>query len=95
MRRNRRADIEVEVRRGEIEVEVLADQTQGLSQDIRGQEQEVERLSRSSIDLEMMRGEIDRLKVVLTNVHEERERVRVELGSAPRITLIQRAEVPE
>ena len=92
MRQKRRADIEVEIRRGEVELEVLADQEQELAKDVGAREQEVERLSTSSIDLEMMRGEIDRLNVVLATVHGERERIRVELRSAPRITLIQRAE---
>jgi len=95
MQQKRRAEIKMDVLRGEVEVEVLADHAQDLAKAAREQEQEVERLSTSSIDLEMMRGEIDRLNVVLANVLEERERVRVELRSAPRITLIQRAEVPE
>lgn len=95
MQQKRRAEIKVEVFRGEVEVEVLADQAQELAKAVGEREQEVERLSTSSIDLEMMRGEIDRLNVVLANVHEERERIRVELRSAPRITLIQRAEVPK
>jgi hypothetical protein len=95
MQQKRHAEIKVEVLRGEVEVDVLADQEQELAKDVREREQEVERLSTSSIDLEMTRAEIDRLNRGLANALEERKRIRVELRSAPRITLIQRAEVPE
>ncbi|MHC4176326.1 MAG: GumC domain-containing protein [Planctomycetota bacterium] len=95
MRQKRRTDIEVEIRRGEVEVEVLADQQQQLAEDVKKLEKATERLAVSSVDLEMVRREIQATQQVLYDVAVEREKARIELRSAPRVQLIQRAEVPK
>jgi capsular exopolysaccharide synthesis family protein len=90
------SDIERQIRKLEVQVQVLEDQEQRLAKERAEQEKEIRELSTSSIDLELMRGEIDRLNVVLTNVHAEREKVRVEVGSQARISLVGGgARVPE
>ena len=48
-----------------------------------------------SIDLEMMAADIRVLEEVLHDIALERERLKVEVHSASRVTLLQRAEVPE
>lgn len=94
LRQKKRAGIQVEISKTEVEGEVLAGQEQRLAKAVAEQEAEIERLSTSSIDLEIMRGEIDRLNSVLTHIHDAREKLKVELRSGPRVQVIERAGVP-
>jgi len=48
-----------------------------------------------SIDLEMMAADIRVLEEVFHDIALERERLKVELRSPSRVTLLERAEVPE
>ena len=48
----------------------------------------------STVDIEMLRSEIRQSEVVLTELNDNREKARVELQAAPRITLLESAEVP-
>ena len=45
--------------------------------------------------MDMMRGDIKNLNAVLTEITKERERLRIEIHATPRVTSLQRAEVPE
>ena len=54
-----------------------------------------ERFGNSSIDVEMMRSELQYLEKVLTPIADEREKLKVELRSTPRITVFQKAEPPK
>jgi hypothetical protein len=44
-----------------------------------------------SIDVEMMRSEVESLKAITRALNDERQRLQMELNSAPRITVMQRA----
>jgi capsular exopolysaccharide synthesis family protein len=52
---------------------------------------EINNVGNQSIDVEMMRGEIDQLDDVLRTIAREREQLRVELRSKPRVEVLQRA----
>ena len=88
-------EYETEIRRLEVEVDVLAEQERQLQTKMEQQEKEIKQLSTTSIDLEMARDQIDRLNAVLAKIDDEKERLEVELGSQPRVQLFQRAQPPK
>lgn len=75
-------------------VAVLSEQEQQAVKDLDGQRKQAERFGNSSIDVEMMRAELQYLEKVLTPIADERAKLKVELRSTPRITLFQRAQAP-
>lgn len=91
--RKRRTGL-LELKRLQTEIVLLSDQEQQLLQDVEDQRRQAEALGGSSIDVEMMQAEIAHLGEIVNGVAEERERLRVELQSGSRITLIQDAELP-
>ena len=89
------AEIEEQRQQKEIEVKVLADQETLLEGDLEKKRAEAEELSKSSIDLEMMRSEIKNLDLVMAGIADQRERLKVEIDAAPRVTLLEPVlEVP-
>lgn len=94
IREKMRLDIEAEILELETRVEVLAGQEQQLGKKIKQQEDEIKKLSSSSIDLEMERKKIDRADTVLANIDEQRAKLQVELGANPQVRLLQPAFPP-
>jgi len=76
------------------ELAAYEEQEKRLKADLEKYRKDVESIGGSSIDVEMMRAEIERLEEILEPVADERERLQVELGTAPRITLLQKASAP-
>ena len=58
-------------------------------------QKEAERFGGSTVDIEMMRADIKNLNAVLTEIAVERERLKIEVRATPRVTLLQRPDVPE
>lgn len=56
---------------------------------------EAERFDTSTVDVELMRADIRNHEAVLAEIGSERERLRVEMRAAPRVALLERAELPE
>lgn len=90
----KRSELEEKQLLKEIDVAMLTQREKQLRAGVEQKEQQAARLSESSIDLEMMRSEIDQLGRVLADITAERERIRVELRSAPRVTPLQMAQEP-
>jgi len=91
----RRSEITKEIQKLEAQFAGLVEFEKRLANEVEVKRQEAERLSTSSIDLEMMRNQITQLENTLKQVHEERERLRVEQRAAPRVTPLQGAEEPK
>lgn len=91
----RRSEINKEIQKLEAQFAGLVEFEKRLANEVDVKRQEAERLSTSSIDLEMMRNQITQLENTLKQVHEERERLRVEQRAAPRVTPLQGAEEPK
>ena len=73
-------------------VEMLRVQEGTATKDLDEQRAKAERLGNSSIDVEMMRSELQYLDKVLAPIADEREKLKVELRSTPRISVFQRPE---
>src|SRR5690606_35488851 len=73
---------------------ILKNQEQQLIADVARLEAEAQKFGRSSIDLEMMRSEIEALDNVLSRVDEEIHHTRIELRSGSRTTMLSPAQLP-
>jgi len=76
-------------------IEILEAQEKEAVKDLDEQRKNAEKFGNSSIDVEMMRSELQNLDKVLAPIAEEREKLKVELESVPRISVFQRAEAPK
>jgi polysaccharide biosynthesis transport protein len=76
-------------------ITVLAAQEELAAKELDQQRKNAEKFGNSSVDIEMMRGELQYLDKVLTPIADEREKLKVELQSMPRISVIQPVEAPK
>ena len=76
-------------------IEILKVQEKAGAKSLEQQRLKAERFGNSSIDVEMMRSELQYLDKVLSPIADEREKLKVELRSTPRITMFQKAEPPK
>jgi len=83
-----------EFRHARDRVAVLEEVLRNVENNVEQQAEKLDRLRTTSIDIEMMREEIDQIEEVLTELGTERERLRIEVNADPRVTLIQQAEAP-
>ncbi len=95
VRQKKRGEVQSEILRLEASISVLAEQSATLQGEVKRQQSEAEKFGSSTVDIEMMRADIKNLDQVLSGVATEREKLKVEIRSAPRVTLLQRAEKPE
>ena len=95
VRDRKRAEAQRDIKLAESEQAILAEQERQFQKLVDQQRKEAEAIGGKSIDIEMLRGELKNLEAVLASISEEREKLKVELHSAPRIAVIQPAEVPE
>jgi len=95
LRQMKRAELTEKLRAKEVEAESLVAQREILVREVEAKKAEAQSLGGSSVDLEMMRAEIENLDLVHASSEGEIERGKVELNQTPRVTLIQPAEEPE
>ncbi|WP_158264990.1 tyrosine-protein kinase domain-containing protein [Blastopirellula marina] len=75
-----------------VRVGVLELQEKTLLEEVRNLDKEVRKFGQSSVEVEMMRTEIDGLDAIVQHLGTEIERTKVELRGTPRITLLSEAE---
>jgi capsular exopolysaccharide synthesis family protein len=76
------------------DIALLVEQEKQLRDVLAIQTVEIDKLGVSSFELESLRSETDQIEKVAQRIGGEIEALRVELQSPPRVTLIQRAEIP-
>ena len=89
------AEKEAEAKELQAYVAMLEKQVADLKTVVDEKRTEADELGGSSVEIEMMRAETRHLEEVLDSIGNERERLKVELRSRPRVTLLQAAEKPE
>jgi hypothetical protein len=87
-------NLDPEITKLKFHIDILVDQEKAASKEVDDQRQKAERFGNSSIDVEMMRSELQYLDRVLVPIADEREKLKVELRSTPRITRFQDAAAP-
>lgn len=90
-----RAAILKEVRRLEALITITTEQELVARTEADRRLKEVAMLSRPNVDVEMMQAEIKNIDAFLAGIAAEREKLRIEVRATPRVTLLQRADVPE
>lgn len=75
-----------------LRVAILQQQEAELAAEVAKLEEEAKKFGRSSVDVEMMRAEIEGLDAVLAQVGGEIERTKIELKGSSRITMLSNAE---
>jgi len=85
---NRRKTVEQKVHTLRSQIAVLADQAEQFRLDADSQRKEAEQFGGSSVDVEMMRAEIQHIEAILDGIANERERLKVELRAGERINPI-------
>ncbi|MEN6407792.1 MAG: hypothetical protein ABFC77_15150 [Thermoguttaceae bacterium] len=84
-----------DLKKAETAVDVVARQEAQLHAEVDAKKREAEKFCMSTVDMEMLREEIKTSVAVLAEIGEEREKVKIACRVAPRVTLLQRAEMPE
>jgi hypothetical protein len=76
-------------------IEILTTQEKMAAEDLEKQRLNAERFGNSSIDIEMLRNDLQYLDKVFASIADEREKLKVEIDSMLRISVFQRAEAPK
>lgn len=95
LRESKRAEIQEQISQLEVQVAIMGEQQSELKKDVDILGEEIDEIGKSSVDVEMMRAELENLETVLGTIAAERESLKVELRSRSRINLVQRAQEPE
>jgi capsular exopolysaccharide synthesis family protein len=94
LQKAKRENQEPEIAQLQSRIEMLKAQEKAAAKDLEEQRIRAERFGNSSIDVEMMRSELQYLEKVLAPIADEREKLRVELRATPRIAVFQPAVAP-
>ncbi|MEI8373570.1 MAG: AAA family ATPase [Planctomycetota bacterium] len=84
----KRIELEREVHRLESRVDISTGQVAAFEKEVERKGNEADSVGRSSVAAQMARAEVDNIERILHGVAEERERLRVELKSAPRVAVL-------
>lgn len=95
VRQKKRALIQTDILKLESSVAVLTEQERTIVADVDRLRKDADNFGRSSVDIEMLRADIKHIDDMLTGLATEREKLKVEIRSNPRVTPIQRAELPD
>jgi capsular exopolysaccharide synthesis family protein len=95
VKQKKRSEIMTEIKKNEAFISVMSEQEKSSQKLVDDQLHEAEKIGISSVDVEMMRADIKNLDAVMGQIVTEREKLRVEIRSAPRITApYGKADVP-
>lgn len=94
-KRQRRGRLMDEIAQLQFEMSVLSEQEKQLGADVEAARQEAEKGGGSSIDIQMLNAEIALLENLLSRIAQERQSLLLELREDPRISVVQKATVPQ
>ncbi|HLA83385.1 MAG TPA: hypothetical protein VJL29_01210 [Thermoguttaceae bacterium] len=87
-----RAELQEEIERLDVKLALIAEEEATHKKEIDEQIEAFHKLGLSSVDLEMMRADMETLQRVVNEIATRRQVLEVELKSPPRVRLLQRAE---
>ncbi|MBN1588202.1 MAG: hypothetical protein JW888_01670 [Pirellulales bacterium] len=88
----RRAAMKEQIADMDIRIASTTDEVASLVKIVGKQQEEFTRFGHSSVDVDMMRAELKRVEEICKNIATKRQMLQIEMQSAPRIRLLQRAE---
>ena len=83
---SRRAELEEGIAAAQVQVAILTEQVKDLSARVDIQREKVSEIGKSSVDIEMMKAELDALEKTLADIRIQREKLDIESRARPRIT---------
>lgn len=89
-----RNEIKEEIEDLSVRVEVAAETDKRLQDDVVAQTERFSKLGQSSVDLEMMRADLENREIVAKDIAMQKQAREVEARSRPRIEVVQHAEDP-
>jgi polysaccharide biosynthesis transport protein len=96
IRHKRINDVEKEIKRVQAQIDIADKQQKNNESEVVRLRKQAEQIGSSSVDVEMLRTDIENLKRSLTSITNEREKLKVDMKSDSRVQLLQKkAEVPE
>jgi len=95
LQKTNRVNFDLQIAELKARIAILVAQEKAAAEDLDKQRQKAEQFGNPSIDVEMMRSELQYLERVLAPIADEREKLKIELRSTPRIEVFQRAETPK
>lgn len=95
VRQKRLSQVRADIERYQGYLTIMAEQEQTLRQDVQRLQREAEKFGINSVDIEMMKANIKNLDLMLMGIATERDTLGVEVRATPRITRLQRADLPE
>jgi len=94
LREEKAAAVKAEIQRLQAQLAVTGEMEQEAAKEVEKKKVEAEKVISSSIELEMERTRLEQLDQMLRDIAKERDQLKVEINAAPRVNLIQPAEVP-
>ena len=94
-RQRKRSIVQTEIMKLQASLDVMKEQQTTLQTEVEDKQREAEKFGQSTVDVEMMRADIKNLDTLLTGISSEKEKLGVEMRNASRVTLLQRADLPE
>jgi polysaccharide biosynthesis transport protein len=91
----KKAETEREIRKIEAVIEIAKKQQDAAQAELKQLRKEADRIGVTTIDMQMRRAEIANAQKALDAVTGEIEKLQLELRAVPRISLLEKAEVPE
>ncbi len=96
IRHKRQSEVERDIKRVEASIDVSNKQLQSNDRDVQRLKSLAEQYGGSSVDVEMLRADIENREKSLTSIAGEREKLKIELKSASRVTRVgSKAEEPQ
>ena len=91
----KRAEVEREIKKLEAAIEIAKKQNEATLGDLKGLRKEADRFGMSSTDMQMKHADIATREKTLDTITTELEKLQIESLVPPRITIVEKAEVPE
>jgi hypothetical protein len=87
-----RAAILKEIKRLEVTIAVSAEQEEAMKKQLEAMQSEAAKFGRTSVEMDMVRADLKNMEAVQSQIASEMEKLKVDLNSAPRVTVLERAE---
>ncbi len=91
----RQTEVEREIKRLEAAIEIANKQQKNIDEEVQHLKKQAEQFGSSSVDVEMLRADIQVRDKSLNTIASERDQLRVELRSPPRIEILTPGKVPD
>jgi len=91
----KRRELQQEINRLNARLDIATDQINAFEKVVAAKARDAEAVGRTTVDVQMLKADLENVERILREVSDERERLKVELESKPRVTVMAPATAPE